>query len=159
MKKLTALVIGLVAGLSLSSAQTVTTYVFESNVQEELNYDKASDSFVATNNYYDGHFTVHVSPYKLTLSQDGVTVFEEVLLPAKQVDLDNWKIFGFYNPNNQFMTVSVLLNKDHIVEETGEYGLVWICERVSSGPVGVSIVLNKLVGTSTRNVNTVQGLE
>lgn len=159
MKKLTILVVMILGVISLSSAQTVTTYVFESSLQEELHYNKVKDSFESSGKYYEGQFTVQVSPYKLTLLQNGQTIFSETLVPAKQEDMEKWKIFGFFNPNNRYMTISVLLNKEETIKATGEHGIIWICERGSSGPTGVSLVLTKLIGTNTYNVTTVQGLE
>lgn len=158
MKKLTLLVIGLVAGLSLSStAQTVTTHLFESDLQEKLNYD--GESFSASGDYYQGTLQVELSPHNLSIKQSGETVFKEVLIPAGRDDLEKWVIYGFYSANNKGMVITVLINKAATVKETGNYGMIWVTERNGSASSGVSLLLTKSLGTVTRNVTMSLGLE
>lgn len=158
MRKITLLVIGLVAGLTLSStAQTVTTHLFESNLQESLNYD--GESFSASGNYYHGTLQVELSPHEVSIKRAGETVFKEVLIPASRDDMEKWVIYGFYSANNQGVVISVLINKEATVKETGNYGMIWVTERNGRASSGVSILLTKSLGSVTRNVTMSLGLE
>ena len=158
MRKLTLLVIGLVAGLTLSStAQTVTTHLFESELQEKLNYD--GNSFTSSGEYYRGAIKVEVSPHNLSLKRGQEVVFSETLIPADTEDLGKWTIYGFYGANKRGLIVTVLINKPETVRENGDYGMIWLTERNGSDSSGVSLLLTKSLGSVTRNVAMSLGLE
>lgn len=158
MKKKLLTVLALIVGVTLSStAQTVTTHLFESNLQESLNYD--GESFSGSGNYYQGTLQVELSPHEVSIKRSGEMVFKEVLIPASRDDLEKWVIYGFYSSNNRGMVITVLINKAATVKETGNYGMIWVTERNGSASSGVSLLLTKSLGSVTRNVTMSLGLE
>lgn len=158
MKKKLLTVLALIVGATLSSiGQTVTTHLFESNLQEKLNYN--GNSFTSTGEYYRGAIKVEVSPHNLSLKRGEEVVFSETLIPADTEDLGKWTIYGFYGANKRGLIVTVLINKPETVRENGDYGMIWLTERNGSASSGVSLLLTKSLGTVTRNVIMSLGLE
>lgn len=153
-----ALIVGVIISIS-ATAQTTTTYVFESNEQEELIYDTSKQAFRSSGVVYASEFKIEVSPTKLIIKQRGDVVFNEPIMPSKSESFDNWNIYGFYGVKNNGLTVSLLINKEKEILETGEYGVLWVCERNSSKTVGLSFTLNKHTGIIVTESSLNLGIE
>lgn len=159
MKKI-ILVLTLIVGVTLSSmGQTVTTFLFKSNVQEKLSYN--GTSFSGSGEYFKGELTVETSPHNFVIKDsNGEVVFNETVIPADKQESDKWTIFGFYSANKSGMVITVLINNSSTIAETGDYGMVWITERSEYGTgSGVSLLLTDLVGAVQRELRKSFGLE